>query len=97
MPIIRVDADDVASLGVGLTELADELAAQPDRADADRWALGPGESGEAFVDLVEQWRRARLELAHALRELGEAATRAGGAYLDTEESASAAFPLGGHP
>lgn len=89
MPSIRVDAATVAELGVGLMRLADQLAGQSDRADADRWALGAGESAQAFADLVEQWRRARLELARGLYSLGEAAAVAGAAYVDTEAALGA--------
>lgn len=86
MPSIKVDAQAIAELGASLSALADELAGHPDRADADRWALGAGESAAVFADLVERWRHARLGLAATLHELGEAAACAGGAYLDTESA-----------
>lgn len=95
MPTIRVDADAIAGLGDGLVELADQLAAQPDRVDADAWALGGGESSRAFAELVGDWRRARLELVRGLHDLGVSAATVGGAYLETEHAVSAGLGAGG--
>jgi hypothetical protein len=87
MPRIRVDADEVAELGVALTETGADLLLMGDPA-ADRWALGPGECGPAVEELLGGWRRVRLALGGSLADLGEAAVGAGSLYLDTEAGVS---------
>ena len=83
MSTVRVDAAEVAELGVALAETGADLLLLGDP-DAERWALGPGQTGPAVEELLGGWRRARLALAGALTELGGAAVEAGGLYLDTE-------------
>ena len=83
MTWIRVDAAEVAELGVALAETGADLLLMGDPA-ADRWALGPGESGPALEELLGGWRRVRLALGGSLSELGEAVVGAGALYLDTE-------------
>ena len=87
MTWIRVDAAEVAELGVALTETGADLLLMGDPG-ADRWALGPGESGPALEELLGGWRRVRLALGGSLSELGEAAVGAGALYLDTEAGVS---------
>lgn len=87
MTTIRVDAAEVAELGVALAETGADLLLMGDPA-AERWALGPGEAGPAVEDLLGGWRRVRLELGRSLSELGEAAVDAGSLYLDTEAGVS---------
>ena len=87
MTWIRVDAAEVAELGVALAETGADLLLMGDPS-ADRWALGPGESGPALEELLGGWRRARLALGGSLSELGEAAVGAGALYLDTETGVS---------
>ena len=83
MPRIRVDAAEVAELGVALSETGADLLLMGDPS-ADRWALGPGECGPALEELLGGWRRVRLALGGSLVDLGEAAVGAGSLYLDTE-------------
>ena len=80
---MRIDADVIAELGVSLAEVAEALAATPD-GSVDRWALGAGESSDAFDHLLAGWRRQRTVLPHALDDLGQKAPVAGGGYLHTE-------------
>ena len=87
MTTIRVDAAEVAELGVALTEAGADLLAMGDPA-AERWALGPGDAGPAVEELLGGWRRARLALGRSLGELGEAAVGAGSLYVDTEAGLS---------
>lgn len=87
MPRIRVDAAEVAELGVALAETGADLLLMGDPS-ADRWALGPGQCGPAVEELLGGWRRARLALGGSLTELGEAAASAGSLYLDTETGVS---------
>jgi hypothetical protein len=87
MTTIRVDAAEVAELGVALAETGAELLALGDPA-AERWALGPGDAGPAVEELLGGWRRARLALGQCLGELGEAAAGAGSLYVDTEAGVS---------
>ena len=72
MTRIRVDPAEVAELGVALAETGAHLSLLGDPG-ADRWALGPGETGPAVEELLGGWRRVRLSLAEALVGLGEAA------------------------
>ncbi|WP_392542436.1 hypothetical protein [Oryzobacter telluris] len=83
MTTIRVDAAAVAELGVALAETGADLGLLGDPG-AERWALGPGDTGPAVEDLLGGWRRVRLALAESLTALGESAVGAGGLYLDTE-------------
>ncbi|WP_377641881.1 hypothetical protein [Oryzobacter terrae] len=83
MTRIRVDAAEVAELGVALAETGAHLCLLGDPG-AERWALGPGETGPAVEELLGGWRRVRLSLAEALAELGGAAAGAGALYLETE-------------
>lgn len=83
MTIIRVDGAEVAELGVALAETGADLLLMGDPS-AERWALGPGESGAAVEELLGGWRRQRMALGSALSELGEAAVDAGSVYVDTE-------------
>lgn len=94
MTSIRVDAEAIAELGVVLQDVAEGLARTHD-ARADRWALGPGSSAEAFDDLVTHWRRQRLALATALADLGDAAQEAGGVYVSAEQAIGGRFTVGG--
>ncbi len=84
MTRIRVDPAQVAELGVALAETGAQLSLLGDPA-AERWALGPGETGPAVEELLGGWRRVRLSLAEALTGLGEAAGGAGVLYLETED------------
>ena len=87
MTTIRVDAAEVAELGVALAETGADLLAMGDPG-VERWALGPGEGGPAVEELLGGWRRARLALGQSLGELGEAAVGAGSLYVDTEAGVS---------
>lgn len=87
MTWLRVDAGEVAELGVALAETGADLLLMGD-AKADRWALGPGESGPALEELLDGWRRVRLALGDSLVGLGSAAVGAGSLYLDTEAGVS---------
>ena len=93
MTTIRVDAAEVAELGVALAETGGDLLLLGDPA-AERWALGPGDAGPALEELVGGWRRARLVLGGALVDLGEAAVDAGAVYVETEAGVSRSL-LGG--
>ena len=57
----------------------------------DRWALGGGEASDAFDHLLSGWRRNRLVLAEALRDLGDRAQVAGTAYVETESDVGRMF------
>jgi hypothetical protein len=83
MTIIRVDGAEVAELGVALADTGADLLLMGDPS-AERWALGPGESGAAIEELLGGWRRQRLALGTVLSELGDAAVTAGSVYVDTE-------------
>ena len=87
MTTIRVDAAEVAELGVALAETGADLLLMGDPG-AERWALGPGEAGPAVEQLLGGWRRVRLALGGSLSELGEAAVDAGAVYVDTEAGVS---------
>jgi len=87
MTAIRVDATDVAELGVALAETGADLLLMGDPA-AERWALGPGATGPAVEELLGGWRRVRLALGESLSELGDAAVGAGSLYVDTEAGVS---------
>jgi hypothetical protein len=93
MTWIRVDAAEVAELGAALAETGADLLLLGDPS-ADRWALGPGDTGPAVEELLGGWRRVRLALGGSLTELGEATVAAGALYLDTESGISASL-LGG--
>ena len=87
MTTLRVNAAEVAELGVALTETGADLLDMGDPA-AERWALGPGEAGPAVVELLGGWRHVRLALGESLVGLGGAAVDAGSLYLDTETGVS---------
>jgi hypothetical protein len=87
MTTIRVDATEVAELGVALAETGADLLLMGDPA-AERWALGPGATGPAVEELLGGWRRVRLALGESLSELGDAAVGAGSLYVDTEAGVS---------
>jgi len=87
MTMIRVDAAEVAELGVALAESGADLLLMGDPG-AERWALGPGATGPAVEELLGGWRRVRLALGGSLAELGDAAVDAGSLYLDTEAGVS---------
>ena len=87
MTTIRVDAAEVAELGVDLAETGADLLLMGDPA-AERWALGPGATGPAVEELLGGWRRVRLALGESLSELGDAAVGAGSLYVDTEAGVS---------
>ena len=87
MTTIRVDATEVAELGVALAETGADLLLMGDPA-AERWALGPGATGPAVEELLGGWRRVRFALGESLSELGEAAVGAGSLYVDTEAGVS---------
>jgi hypothetical protein len=87
MTTIRVDATEVAELGVALAEAGADLLLMGDPA-AERWALGPGATGPAVEELLGGWRRVRLALGESLSELGDAAVGAGSLYVDTEAGVS---------
>ena len=87
MTTIRVDAAEVAELGVALAETGADLLLLGDPS-VERWALGPGAAGPAVEELLGGWRHVRLALAESLTGLGEAAVEAGSLYLDTEAGVS---------
>jgi len=87
MTTIRVDAAEVAELGVALAETGADLLLMGDPA-AERWALGPGAAGPAVEQLLGGWRRVRLALGESLTSLGDAAVDAGALYVDTEAGVS---------
>ena len=87
MTTLRVNAAEVAELGVALTETGADLLDMGDPA-AERWALGPGEAGPAVEELLGGWRHVRLALGESLVGLGGAAVDAGSLYLDTETGVS---------
>ncbi|MEO6791599.1 MAG: hypothetical protein ABI249_02165 [Ornithinibacter sp.] len=94
MTTLRVEAADVLALGDALARAGADLAVMGDPA-ADRWALGPGESGAALEELLGGWRHTRLALAGALVDLGEGAAAAGGLYVDTEATVARSLVGGG--
>jgi len=83
---MQIGAEVIAALGVSLGEVADGLESTAD-GSVDRWALGCGQSSEAFDELLSGWRRNRILLATALRDLGDKAQVAGTAYVETESDA----------
>ena len=87
MTMFRVNAAEVAELGVALAETGSDLIDMGDPA-AERWALGPGEAGPAVEELLGGWRHVRLALGESLVGLGGAAVDAGSLYLDTETGVS---------
>jgi hypothetical protein len=87
MTTIRVNAAEVAELGVALAETGSDLLDMGDPA-AERWALGPGEVGPAVEELLGGWRHVRLALGECLVGLGGAAVDAGSLYLETESGVS---------
>lgn len=87
MTTIRVDAAEVAELGVALAETGADLLLMGDPA-TERWALGPGAAGPAVEELLGGWRRARLAVGESLTQLGEAGVEAGALYVDTEAAVS---------
>ena len=93
MSTIRVDAAEIAELGVALAETGADLLLMGDPS-AERWALGPGDTGPAVEELLGGWRRSRLALSAVLGDLGDAAVGAGAVYVDTETGVSRSV-LGG--
>ena len=93
MTRIRVDAADVAELGVALAETGADLLLMGDPT-AERWSLGPGAVGPAVEELLGGWRHVRLALGESLTGLGDTAVEAGALYLDTEAGVSRSL-LGG--
>jgi hypothetical protein len=93
MSRLRIDAAEVAELGVALAETGGDLLSLGDPA-AERWALGPGDAGPALEELVGGWRRVRLVLGGALVDLGGTAVDAGAVYVETEAGVSRSL-LGG--
>jgi hypothetical protein len=93
MSTIRVDAAEVAQLGSALVDTGAGLLLMSDPS-AERWALGPGETGPAVEELLGGWRRARLALSRVLVDVGDAAADAGSVYVDTETGVSRSL-LGG--
>jgi hypothetical protein len=87
MSTIRVDAAEVAQLGVALAETGADLLLMGDPS-AERWALGPGDTGPAVEELLGGWRRARLALSAVLVDLGDAVVDAGSVYVETEAGVS---------
>jgi hypothetical protein len=87
MTTIRVNAAEVAELGVALAETGAHLLDLGDPG-TERWALGPGEAGLAFEELLGGWRHVRLALGECLVGLGGAVVDAGSVYLDTESGVS---------
>lgn len=94
MTSFRVDPDEVARLGATLRVLADDISSAGD-GSIDRWALGPGRSGDAFDELVSHWRLQRLRLSQALEALAHGASAAGGFYAETESVIGGRLLLGG--
>ena len=94
MTTLRVEAADVLALGDALARAGAGLARMGDPG-ADRWALGPGESGPALEELLGGWRHTRLALGEALVDLGESAVEAGGLYVDTEAGVARSLVGGG--
>lgn len=80
---MHIDAAWIAQLGVSLGDVAARLAEAGD-GDKDAAAFGPGEARGAFDHLMEGWRRQRLALVEQLGDLADAASVAGGAYVETE-------------
>ncbi|WP_353950416.1 hypothetical protein V6K52_12325 [Knoellia sp. S7-12] len=85
MTRMQIGAEVIAALGVSLGEVADGLESTAD-GSVDRWALGAGQSSEAFDDLLAGWQRNRLLLAKTLRDLGDKAQGAGAGYVETESA-----------
>lgn len=83
MTRIYINAETIADLGVSLEDLAASLE-ETKNGMAERWALGYCEGALAFDHLLKCWRQNRVILAESLRNLGEAAQVAGGAYVETE-------------
>ncbi|MEO7268649.1 MAG: hypothetical protein ABIW49_05540 [Knoellia sp.] len=90
MTRMQIGAEVIAALGVSLGDVATELEATKD-GEVDRWAMGGGQSSEAFDDLLHGWRRNRLLLAKVLRDLSEKAQSAGQGYVETEGDARRMF------
>ena len=90
MTRMQIGADVIAALGVSLGEVAHGLEVTRD-GSLDRWALGGGEASDAFDHLLSGWRRNRLALAEALRDLGDKAQAAGTAYVETETDVGRMF------
>lgn len=87
---MRIDAQVIAALGMSLAEVAGDLEAVRD-GSVDRWALGAGQSSDAFDHLLSGWRQSRLALVEVLRDLSEKAEVAGTAYVETESGARRMF------
>ncbi len=94
MTLIQVDPEQVRELGAVLAATAEALEAL-DGLGAPAWALGPCATEAALEDCLGDWRHARLQLARRLRDLGELAAVAGGAYVDTEASVGGRLLVGG--
>jgi hypothetical protein len=94
---VRVSPEEVARLGAAVAGLADDLRWSADHTRDDAWALGPGQSRPALVEVVGDFERQRLVLGRALAELGELAQRAGGGYAVVESGVGQAIGIGGGP
>lgn len=90
-----MDPVAVAQLGAALGGLADDLGWCADQTRDHAWALGPGESQGALVDVVGDFEHRRRVLAQALAELGGLARVAGGGYAAVETDVSRGIPGAG--
>ena len=97
MTRIRVSPQDVARLGAAVAGLADDLRWSADRVRDGSWALGPGESRSALLQVVGDFEHQRLRLGRALAELGELGRVAGGAYAQVEHDVGGAVGGGTGP
>jgi hypothetical protein len=94
---VRVGPEEVARLGAAVAGLAEDLRWSADHTRDDAWALGPGRSRAALVEVVGDFERQRLLLGRALAELGDLAQRAGGGYAVVESDVGQAIGIGGGP
>jgi hypothetical protein len=94
---VRVSAEEVARLGAAVAGLAGDLRWSADQTRDDAWALGPGRSRAALVEVVGDFQRQRLLLGRALAELGDLAQHAGGGYAVVESDVGQSLGLGGGP
>jgi hypothetical protein len=94
---VRVSPEEVARLGAAVAGLAGDLRWSADHTRDDAWALGPGGSRAALVEVVGDFEHQRLLLVLALAELGDLAQRAGGGYAVVEADVGRAIGNGGGP
>jgi hypothetical protein len=90
---VRVSPEEVARLGAAVAGLADDLRWSAEQTRDDAWALGPGRSRPALVEVVGDFEHQRLLLGRALAELGDLAQRAGGGYAAVESDVGLAMGL----